>query len=148
MKGFGTVVTGTLVAGRISAEAELEAVLSGRRLKVRGVQVHGASATVAEAGQRTALNLSSVEVADLGRGEVLAASRDAPRDAHRGRVARDAAGCAADRPWRARAAASGHHRGAGARVDRRAAGRGRTTPPSSSPAAAASRGCGSSRPRR
>ena len=47
MKGFGTVVTGTLVAGRISVEAELEAVLSGRRLKVRGVQVHGATATVA-----------------------------------------------------------------------------------------------------
>jgi selenocysteine-specific elongation factor len=72
MKGFGTVVTGTLVAGRISAETELEAVLSGRRLKVRGVQVHGATATAAEAGQRTALNLSSVEVADLDRGEVLA----------------------------------------------------------------------------
>jgi selenocysteine-specific elongation factor len=72
MKGFGTVVTGTLVSGRIHADGELEAVLSGLRLKVRGVQVHGASAAVAVAGQRTALNLSGVEVSDLARGEVLA----------------------------------------------------------------------------
>jgi selenocysteine-specific elongation factor len=72
MKGFGTVVTGTLVSGRIRADAELEAVLSGRRVKVRGMQVHGAVAGVVEAGQRTALNLSGIEVAELARGEVLA----------------------------------------------------------------------------
>jgi selenocysteine-specific elongation factor len=72
MKGFGTVVTGTLASGRIEHDAELEAVLSNRRVKIRGVQVHGAAAGTALAGQRTALNLSGVEVTDLARGEVLA----------------------------------------------------------------------------
>jgi selenocysteine-specific elongation factor len=72
MKGFGTVVTGTLVAGTIRKEDELEAFPSGRRVRVRGVQVHGEAAEQAIAGQRTALNLAGVAVEDLARGVMLA----------------------------------------------------------------------------
>jgi selenocysteine-specific elongation factor len=72
MKGFGTVVTGTLVSGTISKEEELEVFPSGQRVRVRGVQVHGQAAQKAVAGQRTALNLASVSKEELGRGMTLA----------------------------------------------------------------------------
>ena len=71
MKGFGTVVTGTLIAGTVHKEQELEVHPTGRRLRVRGVQVHGAGAEEAIAGQRTALNLAAVETTDLARGMML-----------------------------------------------------------------------------
>jgi selenocysteine-specific elongation factor len=71
MKGFGTVVTGTLVSGSIAADAELEMRPGGRRVKVRGVQVHGEKQSVAAAGQRTAINLAGVEVSDVARGQAL-----------------------------------------------------------------------------
>jgi selenocysteine-specific elongation factor len=73
MKGFGTVVTGTLVAGRIAPDVELAVLPGGRRVKVRGVQVHGRSAAQAVAGQRAAINLAGIEVSELSRGETLAA---------------------------------------------------------------------------
>jgi selenocysteine-specific elongation factor len=72
MKGFGTVVTGTLVAGTIRKEEELEVFPSGKRVRVRGVQVHGSSAEAAIAGQRTALNLAGLPTEDLARGMTLA----------------------------------------------------------------------------
>jgi selenocysteine-specific elongation factor len=72
MKGFGTVVTGTLVAGTIRKEEELEVFPSGKRVRVRGVQVHGAAAEKALAGQRTALNLAGVPLQELARGMMLA----------------------------------------------------------------------------
>ena len=72
MKGFGTVVTGTLVSGRITADEELVILPGARKVKVRGIQVHGRSATEAVAGQRTAINLGGVEVTDVSRGETLA----------------------------------------------------------------------------
>ena len=72
MRGFGTVVTGTLVSGTIRKEEELEVFPTGKRLRVRGVQVHGASAEQAMAGQRTALNLAGVSTDDLARGMTLA----------------------------------------------------------------------------
>ena len=72
MKGFGTVVTGTLVAGTIQREEELEVYPAGRRVRVRGVQVHGQSAEAAVAGQRTALNLAGTSTEDLSRGMTLA----------------------------------------------------------------------------
>ena len=72
LKGFGTVVTGTLVAGTIAAGDELELLPAGRRVRVRGLQVHGASAERVEAGHRAAVNLAGVEVADVHRGDVLA----------------------------------------------------------------------------
>ena len=72
MKGFGTVVTGTLVGGTIGKEEELEAFPSGRRVRVRGVQVHGRPADAAVAGERTALNLAGASTEDLSRGMTLA----------------------------------------------------------------------------
>jgi selenocysteine-specific elongation factor len=72
MKGFGTVVTGTLVAGTIQKEDELELFPAGQRVRVRGVQVHGAVPEKAVAGERTALNLAGVERQELERGMVLA----------------------------------------------------------------------------
>ncbi len=72
MKGFGTVVTGTLVAGTIRREDELEVFPTGRRVRVRGLQVHGQATDAAVAGQRTALNLAGASTEDLSRGMTLA----------------------------------------------------------------------------
>jgi selenocysteine-specific elongation factor len=72
MKGFGTVVTGTLIAGTIRKEDEMEVFSSGRRVRVRGLQVHGQNAEAATAGQRTAVNLAGVSTEDLSRGMTLA----------------------------------------------------------------------------
>src|SRR5579862_2320605 len=74
MKGFGTVVTGTLVAGTIRREDELEVFPKGQRVRVRGVQVHGQMAEKAVAGQRTALNLAGASTEDLSRGMTLVPS--------------------------------------------------------------------------
>jgi len=71
MKGFGTVVTGTLVAGELATGEDVEALPSGRRARVRGLQVHGEGVERAVAGTRTAVNLAG-EVEGLARGEVLA----------------------------------------------------------------------------
>jgi selenocysteine-specific elongation factor len=71
MKGFGTVVTGTLISGTVQREQELQVHPIGKRVRVRGVQVHGAAAEHAIAGERTALNLAGVDVADLARGMML-----------------------------------------------------------------------------
>ena len=71
MKGFGTVVTGTLVSGRVAADVELSLAPGDRRLKVRGVQVHGEKRPEALAGQRTAINLAGVEVDEISRGQAL-----------------------------------------------------------------------------
>ncbi len=73
MKGFGTVVTGTLISGAIAKEEELEIFPRGRRVRVRGIQVHGSASDKALAGQRTALNLAGVTSDDLARGMTLAA---------------------------------------------------------------------------
>jgi selenocysteine-specific elongation factor len=71
MKGFGTVVTGNLVAGTVRREDELEVLPGGRRVRVRGIQVHGQKAETAVAGQRTALNLAGATTEDLFRGMTL-----------------------------------------------------------------------------
>lgn len=71
MKGFGTVVTGTLVAGRIAVDDELVVEPGSRAVKIRGVQVHGKPAREAIAGQRAAINLGGVEVGNVSRGETL-----------------------------------------------------------------------------
>jgi selenocysteine-specific elongation factor len=71
MKGFGTVVTGTLISGSVRKDEELEVHPTGKRLRVRGVQVHGAAAEKAIAGQRTALNLVGAETSELARGMML-----------------------------------------------------------------------------
>lgn len=72
--GFGTVVTGTLVSGRVTVGQGLVLLPSERAVKVRGIQVHGRAVDTVVAGQRTALNLSGVEVADVPRGQTLTSS--------------------------------------------------------------------------
>jgi selenocysteine-specific elongation factor len=71
MKGFGTVVTGTLTSGTLQREQEVELYPTGRRLRVRGLQVYGEAADRARAGQRTAVNLAGIEAAEISRGMVL-----------------------------------------------------------------------------
>jgi selenocysteine-specific elongation factor len=71
MKGFGTVVTGTLVSGRLAVDDQVIVAPGGPRVKVRGVQVHGERRTEARAGERCAVNLAGAEVADLARGQAL-----------------------------------------------------------------------------
>jgi selenocysteine-specific elongation factor len=72
MRGFGAVVTGTLVAGHITEGDEMELLPVGARVRVRGLQVHGSQVARASAGQRTAVNLGGIEAAQVERGMVLA----------------------------------------------------------------------------
>ncbi len=72
MKGFGAVVTGTLVSGEIAAGDELELLPGGSRVRARGVQVHGAAVSRAQSGQRTAVNLAGVDASEIERGMTLA----------------------------------------------------------------------------
>ena len=72
IKGFGTVVTGTLVSGSVAPEDEVELYPAGKRLRVRGVQSGGKAVTKAVAGQRTAVNLAGIEHTAVRRGMVLA----------------------------------------------------------------------------
>ena len=71
VKGFGTVVTGTQASGVIEGEGELTLMPAGRRVKVRGLQVHGEPRPASRAGQRVAVNLAAVAVDDLQRGDTL-----------------------------------------------------------------------------
>ncbi len=71
LKGFGTVVTGTLLGGALGVGATVELLPSGRRARVRGLQRHGVASESLEAGARCAVNLQGVEVEDVTRGEVL-----------------------------------------------------------------------------
>ena len=71
LKGFGTVVTGTLLDGAIQAETELRLYPTDRTVRVRGLQVFGKTATRADAGQRTAINIAGIEPAEVHRGMVL-----------------------------------------------------------------------------
>ncbi|HEY7679055.1 MAG TPA: selenocysteine-specific translation elongation factor [Terriglobia bacterium] len=71
MKGFGIVITGTLISGRVQKDTEVEAHPIGKRLRVRGIQVHGRAVDAALAGQRTALNLGGAETGELLRGMSL-----------------------------------------------------------------------------
>jgi selenocysteine-specific elongation factor len=71
MRGFGAVVTGTLVSGSVRVEQEVELHPERQRIRVRGIQVHGSSVAQASAGQRTALNIAGVEASELRRGMLL-----------------------------------------------------------------------------
>jgi selenocysteine-specific elongation factor len=72
MRGFGAVVTGTLVAGEMAVGEELELLPTGARVRVRGLQVHGRAVERATAGQRTAINLGGIDASEIERGMVLA----------------------------------------------------------------------------
>jgi selenocysteine-specific elongation factor len=73
MQGFGAVVTGTLIAGRLRVDDELVLVPGEVPVRVRGVQVHGRRTDAAESGQRTAVNLGGVDASAITRGQSLAA---------------------------------------------------------------------------
>ena len=73
MKGFGSVVTGTLISGSVGAGDEVELFPRGEHLRVRGVQSGGKSVKRAAPGQRTAVNLAGIEHTALKRGMTLAA---------------------------------------------------------------------------
>jgi selenocysteine-specific elongation factor len=72
MKGFGTVVTGTLVSGSLSVGDTVQLLPSLREGKVRGIQVHNEVVEMTRAGQRTAVNLQGIEKSLIKRGDVLA----------------------------------------------------------------------------
>jgi selenocysteine-specific elongation factor len=72
MKGFGAVITGTLISGQIKEGDELELLPLQVNLRVRGLQVHNKSVHDAHAGQRTAVNLAGIDTAQIERGMVLA----------------------------------------------------------------------------
>jgi selenocysteine-specific elongation factor len=71
MKGFGTIVTGTLLSGMISTEQEVDILPRGIRTKVRGIQSHNLTVQRSVAGQRTAVNLQGVDKAQISRGDII-----------------------------------------------------------------------------
>ena len=71
LKGFGTVVTGTLASGSLAQGDEVEILPGGRRARVRGLQVHHQRVKSARAGQRTAANLQGVDCSEAPRGATL-----------------------------------------------------------------------------
>ncbi|HWM84614.1 MAG TPA: selenocysteine-specific translation elongation factor, partial [Kofleriaceae bacterium] len=72
IRGFGTVVTGTILGGQVQTGETLIAHPRGASAKVRGIEVHGDASPSARAGMRCALNLSGVSREDLRRGDLLA----------------------------------------------------------------------------
>ena len=74
MKGFGTVVTGTLLGGALTSGTQVEIVPRGHKARVRGLQSHGEAQESVEPGARCAINLQGVEVADVSRGDVVGKS--------------------------------------------------------------------------
>ncbi|MDK8501762.1 selenocysteine-specific translation elongation factor [Aerococcus sp. UMB1112A] len=73
VKGFGTVVTGTLIEGKIHVGDELTVYPGGQKTKVRTIQIHEEDQEVAHAGNRTALNLTKLSLDEISRGDVLSA---------------------------------------------------------------------------
>jgi selenocysteine-specific elongation factor len=71
MRGFGTVVTGTLISGSIATEDEVELYPVHRRLRVRGLHSAGQPVERAVAGERTGVNLAGIEHGEVRRGMVL-----------------------------------------------------------------------------
>ena len=71
VKGFGTVVTGTVAGGSIAEGAEMELLPIGRKVRVRGLQSHGRETASVSAGQRAAVNLANISQDEIERGLVL-----------------------------------------------------------------------------
>ena len=72
ISGFGTIITGTLLAGTIRKEDTLCMYPIGKECKIRNIQVHGENVDVCYAGQRVAINLSNIKKSEIKRGCVLA----------------------------------------------------------------------------
>ncbi len=70
--GFGPVITGSLVSGRISRDQKLELLPERRPVRVRRLEVHGRETAEARAGERVSANLAGAELSELARGKVLA----------------------------------------------------------------------------
>jgi len=71
IKGFGTVVTGTVLGGRVSSGDQVVVLPAGVSARVKGIETHKRKSDFALPGQRAALNLSGVEKAEIKRGDVL-----------------------------------------------------------------------------
>ena len=71
LKGHGTVVTGTLISGRIGKESTADLLPSAKRVRIRSIHAHDMAVDQAMSGQRTALNLQGVEKEEIQRGDVL-----------------------------------------------------------------------------
>lgn len=71
MRGFGTIVTGTLMSGKIKVGDTIDIMPEGLKAKIRGIQIHGKAEESASAGQRTAINLQGIDKEVLDRGDVL-----------------------------------------------------------------------------
>jgi selenocysteine-specific elongation factor len=71
VKGFGAVVTGTLVSGKLNEGTELELLPAGKPVRVRGLQTHGNTVKTAVAGQRVAVNLGGIDHSRISRGMTL-----------------------------------------------------------------------------
>jgi len=72
VKGFGTIVTGTILGGELAVGDELHVLPEQLPVRVRGIEVHGGAVEKAVAGHRAAINLGGIAVEDLARGDVLA----------------------------------------------------------------------------
>lgn len=72
ISGFGTIVTGTLISGSIKKDDELEIYPTGKKAKIRSIQVHGKDVKECFAGQRSAINISNLKKDEIKRGCVLA----------------------------------------------------------------------------
>ena len=72
ISGFGTIVTGTLISGSIKKDDELEIYPTGKKVKIRSIQVHGKDVKECFAGQRSAINISNLKKDEIKRGYVLA----------------------------------------------------------------------------
>ncbi len=72
MKGFGTVITGSSLSGRVSVGDDLMFYSGGLTAKIRGIQVHGKEQEIVEAGHRTAINLQGIEKEQINRGDLAA----------------------------------------------------------------------------
>ena len=83
LRGIGTVVTGTLWSGTVSAGDAVDILPAGRRARVRSVQVHNRDAAAGHAGQRVALNLGGVAMRDVARGDVVADAGSGLRPTYR-----------------------------------------------------------------
>ena len=73
MKGFGTVIAGTVLSGSLSRDSNAELLPAGTPLRIRGMQTHNDTVDRAVKGQRVALNVSNVKTADIQRGDELGA---------------------------------------------------------------------------